>query len=354
MSLFDLFKKNKKCDATTTKPNVVQNNYSSLFMCEMAKANESFENGTVNGRQVTLEEANDIIYKCRALHEMYLETLYDFTTVEGVRKIPVGEYIPPVTGGGGTSGTHCYNLDYVLRSKATKLKNTNIDLAVACLQKANEISFYSNYTYEKDYMRVVEYLKNVGRFDEARREEEYIRSEYLSNHTGQKSFSSFYDEKSPFYFRSDLVESTGDTFVCAECAKYTKRRFTEYGHNTKYPLLPKYFKENLPEHKHCAINFYPVIEGTTTAWECPYDIVAYSNRPFVDERTAEEKQAFENEVAKRERAVIIKEEYDWLCEFLPELAPKSLSAYSRMKNIKSDKYIEIFESAKEKGKYLIN
>lgn len=167
------------------------------------------------------------------------------------------------------------------------------------------------------------------------------------------SFSECYDKNSPFY-GNDLIESSADTFVCAECAKYTKRRFSEYGKNPNYPTLPKYFKENLPEHKHCTISFFPVIEGSSTAWDCPCDVIEYSKRPFVDERTEEEKREFENEVAKRERNEIVKAEYDWVREFLPHLAPKSLSGYSKMKNLKSDKYIEILTAAKEKGKQLID
>lgn len=172
------------------------------------------------------------------------------------------------------------------------------------------------------------------------------------NDNNNISFSQCYDKESPFY-GSDLVESNNNTFVCAECAKYIKRVFSEYGKNSKYPLLPKYFKENLPEHKHCGISFYPIIEGSSSAWEHPGNIVEYSNRPFVDERTPEEKQYFENEVAKRERAEKIKTEFDWVRENLPELSPKSLSGYSRMKNLKSDKYLEILSAASEKGKQLI-
>ena len=349
MGLFDFFKRNKNenVNIKTVQPNSPQNEYYDLFLREYAKTNEYFEHGTVEGRTITTEEINDIVFKARTYHEKYLDTLYDFTSIEGISKIPNDKADVPLVVSGGTP---CYRLDYVLRLKATNYKKNNINLAIACLKKANEISFNTNYTCEKDYMRVVEYLKAVGRFDEARQEETKIKTVYLPTQFTETMPSANIEES----YDSDIVESSADTFVCAECAKYIKRRFSKYGKNPKYPILPKYFKEDSPEHKHCFITFYPVIEGTSTAWDCPGDVVEYSNRPFNDERTEEQKRFFENEVAKRERAEIVRAEYDWLCEFLPDLAPKSLSGYSRMKNIKSVKYVEIFSAAQEKGKTLID
>lgn len=339
MGLFDFIRKKK-----------TETNYYEMFLSEKTKADQYYSTGVVLGRRISTDELNDIIYKARTYHVKWLESLYDFTTVEGVRNIPVPKEKAPVSG-----GTPCYNLEYVLRLKATEYKKSNIDLSIACLRKANEISPFSGVAYsEKDYMRVVEYLKDAGRFEEARQEETFIRNAYLSDFTpnNEKSFSECYDKESPF-FGSDLIESTADTFVCAECAKYTKRIFSEYGKNPNYPILPEYFKKNLPEHKHCTIHFHPVIEGFIPSWEFSGDIVQYCNRPYTDERTEEQKQHFESEVAKRERAEIVKAEFDWLREFLPEIAPKSLSGYSRMKNLKSDKYIEIASLAREKGKTLI-
>lgn len=352
MVFLGFFKKHKEnaksiaqAEPTETKK------YYDLFSAEIKKANEFFENGTVGGKKITLDEQNSIIFKCRTYHEKYLDTLYDFTTVDGINKIPTDKNDVPALVSGGTP---CYKLDYVLRLKATNYKKNNIELAIACLKKANEISFKANYTCEKDYMRVVEYLKDAGLFNEAREEETKIKTIYLAEAKTytKTAFSDSYD-KDETTERTDLVESSADTFVCAECAKYTKRIFSKYGKNPKYPLLPKYFKENSPQHKHCVITFHPYYEGTPTSWDCPYDVVEYSNRPFTDERTEEEKQLFVNEVIKRERAEKVKAEYDWLREFVPELAPKSLSSYSRMKNLKSEKYIEILTVVKEKRKELI-
>lgn len=43
-------------------------------------------------------------------------------------------------------------------------------------------------------------------------------------------------------------------------------------------------------------------------------------------------------------------DYDWLWEFLPELCPKSFSGYTRMKNSNSEKYQQLVQAAKARGR----
>ncbi len=47
-------------------------------------------------------------------------------------------------------------------------------------------------------------------------------------------------------------------------------------------------------------------------------------------------------------------EYNWICNNLPELAPKALNAYTRMKNTQSKKYLIIKEQSAQKGFKLID
>ena len=42
-------------------------------------------------------------------------------------------------------------------------------------------------------------------------------------------------------------------------------------------------------------------------------------------------------------------EYNWICYNIPEFAPKTLSGYTRMKNSKSKKYLELKQKAMEAG-----
>lgn len=97
---------------------------------------------------------------------------YDFETLEGIQSIPIPKY-KPLQG----MSSPVNNIEYILQRKATEhRKNGRMDLAIACLRKANEIFPHSNFAWaEKDYMRLVEYLKFDRQFDEARKEEQKIK-----------------------------------------------------------------------------------------------------------------------------------------------------------------------------------
>lgn len=45
-------------------------------------------------------------------------------------------------------------------------------------------------------------------------------------------------------------------------------------------------------------------------------------------------------------------DYDWLWEFMPELCPKSLSGYVRMKNANTENYQKIVAEAKKRGRLI--
>ncbi|MDE6210120.1 MAG: hypothetical protein K2M73_10685 [Lachnospiraceae bacterium] len=65
------------------------------------------------------------------------------------------------------------NLYYTLQRKATEHKrNGNMDLAIACLRKSNELSDYFDRPplLEKDYIRLVKYLQKAGKPLEAEKE----------------------------------------------------------------------------------------------------------------------------------------------------------------------------------------
>lgn len=179
-------------------------------------------------------------YRQYRLNEMSsLEQKYDLSTVEGISAIPVPVRkekmeagLPNVTG----------KIEYYLTVKAGQFAaNNEVDLALACYRKANEIMPFSSVEYGREpYMRLPRYLRKLRRFDEARAEEAKIAR----------------------------IFSSGSV--------------VDYG-------------------------------------EDPPDIA------------------------------IKRAEYDWLWEFLPELCPKSFSAYSREKIAKSEKYEHLIEAAASLG-----
>ena len=272
---------------------------------------------------------------------------YDLDSIQGIMNIQIPKY-KPLQGMVNPSN----NIEYILQKKATEHKrNGRMDLAIACLRKSNEIFPHSNFSWpEKDYMRLVEYLKQDRQFDEARREELKIKELFRQFELEQQTYNDRINRE--IYGNTDIVETNEIAFVCEECAKYTKRRFSISGQSRKYPKLPEYLLKKLPEHKHCGIMVYPVLDGVSEpVWNYKGDLVKYCNRPFVDERTKEQKELFEKEVREKEEAAIDKEFYDIIFEKCPDIAPKSFSGYRRMKATNSSNYQKILIEAEKRLGY---
>lgn len=270
-----------------------------------------------------------------------LKRKYDFSTVAGISKIPV-----PKKKCTEEPFSAAATIEAVLNKEATQHKrNGNMELAIACLRKANEIMPYSYYSYqEKDYLRLAEYLKQNRQFDEARECEKEIKEFFAKKPPRSIILGERFDD-------SDLLISNDSKFVCSECAKYTRRVFSEFGRDKRYPILPEYFKQNLPEHRRCIIRLFPFMEGVnSTIWDYSGDLVTWSNRPFVDERSEYDKIHFATVTAREEKEKQEDENdrrfYDWLRENCPDICPKSYSGFRRMKNMNSKNYQQIILATK--------
>lgn len=273
---------------------------------------------------------------------------FDFDTVDGISSIPIPKY-KRIQGMESPEK----NIEYILQRKATEhKKNGRMDLAIACLRKSNEIFPHSNFMWaEKDYLRLVEYLKQDGQFDEALKQEKLIRrkfspkKKYFPRLVMGMSTSDF----KKIYGDSDLVEATYTTCVCGECAKYRGRVFSVEGKNKRFPLLPDYLKYDPPEHKYCSIDFHPFLAGVSKLAYLKGDPVKASNKPFVDDRTEQEMRNYYERVYEGEQEIIDREEYDLLREFLADVCPKTFGAFRKMKNTQSSNFIKIENLAFAKG-----
>ena len=278
-----------------------------------------------------------------ALKSNLLKPKYDFDTLSGIANIQIPHY-KPLQG----MSSPVNNIEYILQRKAKEhRKNGRMDLAIACLRKANEIFPHSNFMWtEKDYMRLVEYLKADRQFDEARIEEEKIKELFIKFERERQAREDKIHKE--VYKDTDIVSTNETYFVCDECAKYIKRYFSISGKSNKYPKLPEYLLHKSPEHKYCAIDIYPILDNISEpAWDYKGDFIKHCNRPFVDERTKEQKANFEKEVKEREEVLKDKEFYDLIFEKIPEIAPKSFGGFRRMKAANSDKYKKLLQKAKE-------
>lgn len=148
---------------------------------------------------------------------------------------------------------------------------------------------------------------------------------------------------------TDLVEMTSHRGCCGECAKYQGRVFSLTGKDKRFPRLPEQVFTYGGIHPGCRHNFYPFYYGLSKPICGAKDIIRYSNRPFTDDRTSEEKAEYEAKRREEEALVKDRKDYELLCRKLPDAAPKSFNGYRRMKASGSKNFQQLREKAKKVG-----
>lgn len=120
------------------------------------------------GRRYDIQAINYDIMRQKEIER--LEKAYDFHSIEGVRSIPVP--CKQVNPQGSVTGA----VEYYLRTQAGRYWDAGQrELSIVCLRKSNQLLPHSFFVWQiKDYARLVEYLKNDGRWEEAEREEKNI------------------------------------------------------------------------------------------------------------------------------------------------------------------------------------
>ena len=150
--------------------------------------------------------------------------------------------------------------------------------------------------------------------------------------------------------KCDLIEIPRSWRICAECAKYHDRIYSISGKDVRFPKLPDYIINHKYTEHGCNFQFYPYHEGVSIMRGLgEKNPIEYSNRPFLDDRTEEERATYENYKAKIDLDSKNRIEYTWICKNLPAIAPKSLSSYVRMKNLNSKNYIKLMDIARDNG-----
>lgn len=139
--------------------------------------------------------------------------------------------------------------------------------------------------------------------------------------------------------------------VCSACCIYEGRILSVFGWDKRFPKLgnmPDFLTQRVcPEcGKQIGYSIYsPYIKSKR---ELNKDI-KFSNRPFIDDSPPEMIKFRKEAAAHQAELDLIQTEYDWITDNLPNIAPKSLSGYKRMKNSNSKNYQNIVSKAKEKG-----
>lgn len=133
-----------------------------------------------------------------------------------------------------------------------------------------------------------------------------------------------------------------DTWCCCDkCAPYRNRIYSISGKDKRIPKLPDFFLD-ISNWEHCGVCL-------TTANEFMLevnrdDLIARSNRPFIDDRTPEQKENYQNYLAEKQaeaEKAQDKEDYAELSALYPDSVPKSFGAYRRLRNSNPDKFEEI-------------
>ena len=141
------------------------------------KKEESIPNVTVRkikdmDSYASLEDFNQDYLAMREEQETWLEHKYDFTTIDGIKNIPLDAVNAPESSESSSTGT----TDMYLRTRGFQYeKDGEPDLALACLKRSNEIRFHKRLGYRRDdYYSYVRMLVHFGRVDEARKEKLHI------------------------------------------------------------------------------------------------------------------------------------------------------------------------------------
>lgn len=263
---------------------------------------------------------------------------YKIDTLENIESIPIPsekfEYNCDFT----------QSIEYVLQRKATQFKKEGrLDLAIACLKKAIDIMPFAPMPYPEVYDRLENYLKLAGRFDEARTTR--------SIHTNQAQIEKKTKINQIFTMNSfaDMIKVLREGAVCNHCACYHDRIYTKNGLHG-FPNMNIFINYYSNRKCDCYLSFHLYkYEHYTLIEPLNREILKYSNRPFVDDRTTAEIDIYEGRLLRLQTKNKDRQDYDWLCEHLPDKAPKSYGGYRNMKNQNSPNFQKLVLLAKEHG-----
>lgn len=184
----------------------------------------------------------------------------------------------------------------------------------------------------KDFKRLLINLYECGQFDIA----DKLESTFLNK---TKNLSLDINNS----LNSGYFEASYFTGCCAECAKYRGRWYSNI--DKKYPDLPQTYNCSCQ-----GLTFSSVIPGASTPTveifiNKKINIIKYSNRPFIDDRTEKEKQIYNDFIKNNKRQ--LNEEKDYyankkmfyqLVYYYPQQAPKSYRSFMYTKRNKPTEF----------------
>lgn len=350
--------------------------YASSDKKRQDEATVFFKNGVLydvspRNKHVTLDEDRDVAYNARFIISDGVK--YDLEDAESIRQIKIPKF-------NSTKGMPYLTRDmgYLLRMCAGNDTRTN--LTVPLIYKAVNIMIASPINYgKKDYFRLVARLWELGEFtygDHLYAELKRNLPDIMSDHALEIIHKNAFKQalKTAKELNEDYLLSSDSRCVCEKCAPYCNRVYCISGKDTRFPKLPDFILKqsgldcvdfsSLFYYKGCTITVYNYDENGNV-FEKEVDAIKHSNRPFIDDRNAFEKETYERhsfEKAKRQKTeenyydrehwvqkYYAAVEYQKITELLGDKAPKNLSGYIRMKNSNSANFQKLAKIAAENG-----
>lgn len=275
--------------------------------------------------------------------------MYDLTDIKSIYSIPVPDFGKMRR---GSIESPVLYLEYVLRMHASFLwKKKEYSLALACLVKSTQMMLYSPIGHNrKTYYRVVDWYEELGELSRAAKWEQWIEDNVpkLKDTVFERVMAQCQE------LNSDLVYTAWAGSQSAVAAKYQGRVYSISGKDKRFPPLPDFMKQ--PQD-------ICYLSGSFTYWgdkklDTIYyqgedvDAVSASWRPFVDDRSEQEKLNYEKWKESIVQPIISRYNtriYFRLKNFFPELLPKSRAAFYRIVAANGQEYAVLIEALEQAG-----
>lgn len=287
---------------------------------------------------------------------------YDLESSKDLNRIPIPTFTNiDIMHGYGITGS----LEYVLRMKAGNLRRKGL------LEESNSIlerihlfmGAADNGYQEKDFLIYSHLLLKEGHFEESAKYKAIVQS-YLK--TLRVCHNSFYNRAKDVMdkllsdcrkYNTDYISMSAHLACCEECNKLQGRVYSISGKSKIFPKLPDVIRETGKVHNGCAHSFsvfFYTGKNDTIFDKNGNDVNAIksSQRPFKDDRTAEEKKNYLEhleQLQKEKQKDLDEIEYYHIFYELPEIAPKSFGRYRRMKNAQTPNFLKLKEQAIKHG-----
>lgn len=275
------------------------------------------------------------------------------------------------------SSSSVVQLSYNLRFQAEHIREAGLfEQSVRILHLSNMLLERSPLCKPDTFFRLAEWLYEDGRDAEAEAECRHIR-EQIDEYSGKVHgyWQQIWNNQLAYMrdFSIDLVAIDYSYACCGECAKYRSRIYSFSGKDKRFQPLPDIIKHTGRIHDGCSCSISPVtmikilvgIKDDKPNFLAGDEAIQHSNRPFVDDRDESEIARYqsikERHDKESQRMQYIgfeervrtsgknKRAYRFVCQNVPEIAPKSYNAYIRAKNQKTKKYLLIAKQMMEKG-----